>query len=232
MRVKIMDNKTVAERLFELQDTKYRDFNAKLIPTVDHNRIIGIRTPQLKKFAKDFAKENAARDFIKKLPHFYYEENNLHAFLIAQIKDIDLVITELNRFLPFVDNWGTCDSMRPKVLGKYPEKLLISINQWIKDKHPYTVRFGIGMLMAHFLDENFSPEYLWIVAEIQSDEYYVNMMRAWYFATALAKQYKSVIPFFESPKLDKWTHNKSIQKAIESYRITPEQKEYLKSLKI
>ena len=221
----------VQSGLFELRDTEYRDFHSRLMPTVDKEFVIGVRTPDLRKFAKEFAKSEHCGDFLRALPHKYYEENNLHAFLIEQIKDYDLCIEELNGFLPFVDNWATCDMMRPKIFKKHLPQLLDEIYKWMKSDDVYAVRFGIEMLMCFYLDEHFSAEYPKAVAAIRSDEYYVKMMVAWYFATALAKQYDAVIPYLEQNLLDADTHNKTIRKAIESYRITEEQKAYLKALK-
>lgn len=221
----------IKERLFKLQDKKYGEFQVKLIPTVDPKSIIGVRTPELRKLAKEIIKENDYETFLKDLPHKYFEENQLHAFIISEIKDYDKCIEEVNKFLPYVDNWATCDQMSPKVFKKNHDKLLSHIKLWINSKETYTIRFGIGMLMEHFLNEDFKEEYLSLVSNIKSEEYYVNMMRAWFFATALAKQYNKTIRWIENNKLDTWTHNKSIQKAVESYRITPKQKEYLKSLK-
>lgn len=223
--------KYVRGRLFALQDLKYRDFHSRLMPTVDKELVIGVRTPELRKFAKEFAKTDTAEAFLGTLPHKYYEENNLHAFLLCEIKDFALLITRLNKFLSFVDNWATCDMMRPKIFAKSKEKLLPEIERWMQSDEPYTVRFGIEMLMIHFLDDSFDVSFAQRVAEIRSDEYYVKMMQAWYFATALAFQYKAVLPFIESKALDDWTHNKAIQKAVESYRITDKQKEHLKALK-
>ena len=228
----MFDEKALQQKLFSMQDEKYRDFNSSLIPTVDKENVIGIRTPILRKFAAEYAKTDEAAEFIEKLPHKYFDENNLHAFIIEKIKDYDKAVAELDKFLPYVDNWATCDLMRPKVLGKFPEKLIIKAKEWIRDNRTYVKRFGIGMLMTHFLGENFEEEYLLLVSEIRSDEYYVNMMKAWFFATALAKKYDSTIPYIENKRLDTWTHNKTIQKAVESYRITKEQKEYLKTLRI
>ncbi|MBQ9887228.1 MAG: DNA alkylation repair protein [Lachnospiraceae bacterium] len=219
-------------KLFEMQDLKYKDFQAKLMPTVDPDTIIGVRTPQLRKFAREFAKSAEASDFIKQLPHKYYEENNLHGFIIEGMKDYDEVVAALDEFLPYVDNWATCDLMSPKVFKKHLPKLLDKIKQWLSSEHTYTVRFGIEMLMIYYLDEHFDPEYPKLVASVKSEEYYINMMIAWYFATALAKQYDAVLPYLEIRRLDAWTHNKAIQKAVESYRITDEQKTYLKSLKV
>lgn len=222
----------VQKQLFELQDLKYRDFHAKLMPTIDKEKVIGVRTPALRSYAKQFGKTEEAKEFIKVLPHKYYEENNLHGMLLEQIKDYDELIIELEKFLPYIDNWATCDLPSLRIVKKNLEDFLEKINKYIKSDQPYTIRFGISMLMKHYLDDNFKIEYANKVAAVQSEEYYVNMMRAWYFATALAKQYDSIIPFIEEKKLDVWTHNKAIQKSIESYRITPEQKEYLRTLKI
>lgn len=214
--------------LFSLQDKKYRDFNAKLIPTVDKSTVIGVRIPDLRKYAKELHKNGQGADFIKKLPHKYFEENNLHAFLIEKITDFDSVVNELDRFLPYVDNWATCDSMNPKVLAQYPEKTKEQALRWICSEHTYTVRYGIGLLMRYFLDDNFTTDILETVATIRSDEYYVNMMIAWFFATVLAKQYDAAIPYITEYRLDKWCHNKTIRKAIESYRITDDQKCFLR----
>ena len=222
----------IISALFEMRDEKYRDFNSALIPTVDKNTVIGVRTPQLKKYAKELYKSGYREQIFSELPHKYYEMQNLHAFMICEISDFDECITELNRFLPYVDNWATCDLMRPKSFKKNPEGLLAEIQKWLSSDHTYTVRFGIEMLMTFFLDGNFSPEFPESVAQIRSDEYYINMMIAWYFATALAKQWQGTILYIEQKRLDKWTHNKAIQKAVESYRITDEQKQYLKQLKI
>lgn len=222
----------VQKQLFELQDLKYRDFHAKLMPTIDKEKVIGVRTPTLRSYAKQFGKTEEAKEFMKVLPHKYYEENNLHGMLLEQIKDYDELIIELEKFLPYIDNWAMCDLLSLRIVKKNLEDFLEKINKYIKSDQPYTIRFGISMLMKHYLDDNFKIEYANKVAAVQSEEYYVNMMRAWYFATALAKQYDSIIHFIEEKKLDVWTHNKAIQKSIESYRITPEQKEYLRTLKI
>jgi len=225
--------KAVQSQLFELQDLKYWEFHCKLVPTVDPVTVIGVRTPELRKLAKEFAKTPESAGFLEILPHKYYEENNLHGFLIETIKDYNQIITALDKFLPFVNNWATCDLMSPKVFKKSLPELLQKIKEWLKSGHTYTIRFSIKMLMSFFLDEQFKPEYLELVAGVKSEEYYVNMMIAWYFATALAKQYDATLPYIEQHRLDnKWTHNKAIQKAIESYRITDEQKIYLRSLKI
>ena len=224
--------KQIVDLLFEKQDIKYRDFQAPLFPNVEKERMIGVRTPELKKLAKELYGSELANKFIETLPHRYFDENQLHAFLISLIKDYVSCLKEVERFLPYVDNWGTCDQLSPKVFAKHKEELIAPIKKWLKSKHTYTVRFAIGMLMQHYLDESFKEEYMELVSKVSSEEYYINMMIAWYFATALAKQYKTAIKYIEGQKLSPWVQNKTIQKAFESYRITPEQKEYLKSLKI
>ena len=222
----------ITNELFKMQDEKYRDFNSKLIPTVDKDSMIGVRTPELRKYAKQLVKREDVREFLHSVPHKYFDENQLHAFILAEIKDFGVCLEEVKNFLPYIDNWATCDQLSPKVFKKYRKELLTHIKEWINSDKTYTVRFGIGMLMEHFLDEDFDMAYPEMVAEIRSEEYYINMMTAWYFATALAKQYEKVLPFIENKKLDTWTHNKAIQKAVESYRITDEQKTYLKGLKV
>ena len=222
----------IREELFRMQDTGYRDFQMKLIPTAGPETMIGVRTPALRKYAKALVKAGQADEFLKNLPHTYFDENQLHAFILSELKDYDLCIEETDRFLPYVDNWATCDQLSPWIFKKNHARLSEKIPEWISSQETYTIRFGIGMLMQHFLDEDFDPAYPETVAGIRSGEYYVNMMIAWYFATALAKQYDTVLPYLEQRRLDPWTHNKTIQKAVESYRITSEQKEYLKSLKI
>ena len=224
--------RNIEKDLFKLQDKKYREMQIKIIPNIDPNSIIGVRTPELRKYAKDLFKSNNYKSFLENLPHKYFDENQLHAFIIFDLKDYNECIEYTNKFLPYVDNWATCDQMSPKVFKKHKEELLKEIKVWIKSKKPYTIRFGIDKLMQLYLDEDFKEEYLKLVSTIKSNEYYVNMMIAWYFATALAKQYDTTIKYIENNKLDKWTHNKTIQKAIESYRITNEKKEYLRSLKI
>lgn len=206
-------------------EEKYREFSSNLMPTVEKGKVIGIRTPILRKYAKDL---KDYEDFLGDLPHKYFEENNLHAFLIEKEKDFDKCIEKLDHFLPYIDNWATCDSMKPKVLKKEPEKLLKHIKKWIESKDIYAVRYGINLLMSFYLDDNFDEDYLAIVANINSEEYYINMMRAWYFSTALAKRYKETLPYIENNLLDIWTHNKTIQKAIESLRISKEQKQHIK----
>lgn len=230
MRSMIFDE--ISEELFNMQDKNYRDFNSKLIPTVDTETMIGVRTPQLRKYAKQLLKWRDVSMFLNDLPHRYFDENQLHSFIISEIKDFETCIKAVNAFLPYVDNWATCDQLSPGVFKKYHRNLLVYIREWVRSKETYTVRFGIGMLMQHFLDEDFDLEYPEMVARIRSDEYYVNMMIAWYFATALAKRYEAIVPYIENGKLDIWIHNKTIQKAVESYRITDEQKSYLKSFKI
>ena len=221
----------IREDLLRLQDRKYRDFQRSLIPTADPETVIGVRTPALREYAKQLAKSEAVSLFLEELPHPTFEENQLHAFLLSDMKEYDRCMAEVIRFLPYVDNWATCDQMSPKVFKKHRQALLGQIREWLRSKEPYTVRFGIKMLMQHFLDEEFDAAYPELVAEIRSDEYYVNMMIAWYFATALSRQYDLVVPFLEARRLDRWTHNKAIQKALESYRIPPERKAYLRSLK-
>lgn len=223
---------SIRKMLFSLADEKYRVFQCRIIPTVSPETVLGVRTPELRRYAKILIKENDTDNFLNSLPHVYFEENQLHAFIISELKNYDECIGRVNVFLPYIDNWATCDQLSPKVFGKNRIRLYEEIKNWIASEKTYTIRFGIGMLMQHFLDDDFDPEYPEIVSEIHSDEYYVNMMIAWYFATALAKQYETVIPYIEQKRLDKWTHNKTIQKAVESYRISADKKEYLKKLKI
>ena len=227
-----MNRDEITAELFRLQDQKYAAFQAKLIPTVAADRIIGIRTPELRTLAKELYKDEDIGTFLTHLPHQYFDEDQLHAFVISGEKDFDKCVGEVEAFLPFVDNWATCDQLSPKAFKKAPEKLLPHIETWLKSDKVYTVRFAIGMLMQHFLDEKFDPKYPDMVAAVKSEEYYINMMIAWYFATALAKQYDVILPYLEGKKLDPWTHNKAIQKSVESYRITAEQKAYLKTLKV
>lgn len=224
--------KNVQRELFAMQDLKYRDFHAKLMPTVNKDTVIGVRTPELRKFAKEYGKTEEAKIFLQVLPHQYYEENNLHGLLIEQIKDYDQCIEELERFLPYIDNWATCDLLAVRTVKKQLDLFVKEIYRWMESKHTYTIRFGMNMLMRYYLEDEFKLEYPEKVAAVRSEEYYVNMMRAWYFATALAKQYEKILPFLEEQRMDVWTHNKTIQKATESYRITPEQKEYLRTLRI
>ena len=219
------------EKLSSLQDLKYRDMQVRIIPSVKPESIIGVRTPELRKMAKELAQSREIGVFLENLPHKFFEENQLHAFIVSGMKDYRECLGTLNRFLPYVDNCATCDQMSPRVFKKHRLELMESIRGWLGSAETYTIRFGIGMLMEHYLDEDYNPACPEMVADVRSEEYYVNMMIAWYFATALAKQYEAVLPFITEHRLDTWTHNKAIQKAIESFRITPEQKEYLKSLK-
>ena len=226
----------IQKELFARQDLKYKEFQSKLIPTLGADSVVGVRTPDLRAIAKKFASHPDVEIFLTSLPHKYYDENQVHAFILSLIKDYDDCVSHIDTFLPFVDNWATCDQMRPKVFAKeqYRKRLLKDVLRWIKtpvDK-VYTVRFGIETLMSFFLDDGFEPKFLKYVSKIRSEEYYLNMMIAWFFATALAKQYETTLPFMESRVLDVWTHNKTIQKAIESYRITDEQKLYLRTLKL
>jgi 3-methyladenine DNA glycosylase AlkD len=213
-----------------LSDEKYAAFQRKLIPTVAAEQIIGVRTPQLRALAKAMVKSGESEALVRTLPHRYFEENQLHAFILSAEKDFDACIREVDRFLPYVDNWATCDQLSPLCFAKNTKSLLPWVIRWMKSEREYTVRFGIGMLMRHFLDEGFEPEFLDMVAAIRRDEYYIRMMQAWYFATALAKQYSATVPYIVQCRLPQWTHNKTIQKAVESYRISDEQKAYLKTL--
>ena len=218
--------------MFSVQDLKYRDFNSKLIPNIDKDTVIGVKTPILRSYAKEMMKNGESSAFLSELPHKYFEENQIHAFIISELKDYNTVISELERFLPFIDNWATCDQLLPKAFKKNTDKLIDEATEWIKSDRIYTIRFGIGVFMRYFLDDEFSKEYSDLIANIRSDEYYVNMMIAWYFATALAKQYSLTVVYLEEKRLDKWVHNKTIQKARESYRVTDENKAYLKNLRI
>ena len=221
----------IEQTLKQMADPEYKAFHQKLMPTVDTEKVLGVRVPDLRKFAKEINKSDVKDEFLKILPHKYYEEDNLHAFLIEMIKDYDTVIKELNRFLPFVDNWATCDMMSPKIFKKHKKELLEEIEKWLNSGETYTIRYGIKCLMQQYLDDDFDVSHAQSVADVKSDEYYVNMMRAWYFATALSKQYDVVVKFLENRSLDKWTHNKTISKAVESYCVKPENKNYLKTLK-
>ncbi len=194
--------------------------------------MIGVRTPALRALAKELIAREEIGDFLTALPHRYFDENQLHAFLISLVKDYSYTISLVQQFLPHVDNWATCDQMSPKAFRAHRAELLGEIEGWLASDHPYTVRFGVGMLMQHYLDQDFDPRYPALVAALRSEEYYINMMRAWYFATALAKQYSAVLPYLASGQLDVWTHNKTIQKAVESYRLTAEQKAELRAFKI
>jgi 3-methyladenine DNA glycosylase AlkD len=227
-----MTQDEIREQLFRMRDDGYARMQKKIIPTVKEDRVIGVRTPALRSLAKELYGNRETEAFLKSLPHPYFDEDQLHAFVISLEKDFDRCMNRVEAFLPYIDNWATCDQLLPKAFRKEPEKLLPHIHEWIRSDRTYTVRFGVGMLMQHFLGDSFSIEYASMVAGIQSDEYYVNMMRAWYFATALAKQYEAVLPFLKEGRLDDWTHNKAIQKALESYRIAPDRKDYLRTLKV
>ena len=224
-------NDEIRGRLFALQDTGYRAFQLKLIPTLDAQTVIGVRTPALKALAKELSRRGDADGFLGALPHAYFDENQLHAFILCENRDFSACMEQTELFLPFIDNWATCDQLSPKVFRKNKPELLSHIKGWLASDRTYTVRFAVGMLMEHFLDRDFDPLYLSMAAEAPSGEYYVDMMKAWYFATALAKQYEAAVVCMEDRRLDPWTHNKAIQKAAESRRISPERKEYLRSLR-
>lgn len=221
----------IRDRLFALQDPEYRLFQSKLMPTVDPARVIGVRIPDLRKLSRELTGTEQAAAFVRQLPHDYYEENNLHGFLIASLRDYGETVAALESFLPHVDNWATCDLLHPRAFDKRPEALPDQLFRWLQSDRTYTVRFAMGMLMSLYLDEAFRPGYADWVAGVKSEEYYVNMMAAWYFATALAKRWDDVFPYLTDHRLPVWTHNKAIQKAIESRRISPEQKQILRSLK-
>ncbi len=221
----------IQDQLFAQRDETYAAFQRKLIPTISPDTVIGVRTPFLRSLAKQLAKKENIGEFLHTLPHSFFEENQLHAFIIARMRNYEQCMTELESFLPYIDNWATCDQLSPIVLKKHTTELLDNIRRWLDSSHPYTVRFAIGMLMRYYLDDAFEPKYLEWVASIRSEEFYIRMMIAWYFATALAKQYDATIPYLENKELDVWTHRKTIQKAVESFRITDEQKIYLRTLK-
>lgn len=225
----------IQKRLFELEDAEYKKFQARLNPTVDEKTIIGVRVPKLRALAKEiFQNQNEfnVQDFFCSLPHKYFEENFIHSFLIEHIKDFDECIGLFEKFLPYIDNWAVCDTCHPKVFKKHTAEILTRASEWIKSTRTYTLRYGIDSYMTYFLDDEFTPAYLDIIAAIRSDEYYVNMMQAWYFATALAKQWDDAIKIIERKKLSPWVHNKSIQKAKESFRVSQEHKDYLIGLKV
>ncbi len=217
--------------LFNLKDEKYKDFQSKLMPTINKNTVIGVRVPKLRKIAKELLKSGEYLDFLSELPHEYYEENVLHSLILCEIADFEECLHHTEAFLPFVDNWAVCDSLRPKCFKKHKNELLEHIKIYLHSSHPYTVRFGIEMLTVHFLDENFDIDFLKTVSKIKSDNYYVNMMISWYFATALTKQYESTVPYIEEKKLPSFVHMKTIQKACESLCINKERKQHLKTLK-
>lgn len=222
----------IRAELFSCQDLKYRDFHSKLMPDYNKNNIIGVRSPQVKSIARAFSKREDIDEFLFELPHKFYDESNVHGFIICGFFDYDKTVKYLNDFLPYVDNWATCDLLKPKAFPKNKDRLINDIDRWLESDKTYTKRFAMGMLMTHFLDEAFKEEYLEKIYTLRSEDYYVNMMKAWFFATALAKQWESSVKVIENNLLDRWSHNKAIQKAIESYRITDEQKVYLKTLKI
>lgn len=219
------------KRLFSLADSRYAEFQAKLTPSVAADKVIGIRVPVLRKFSMEFEKDPLCGEFMNTLPHEYYDENMLHSILLTRVKDFDKCMAAVEAFLPYIDNWAVCDILNPKVFSKHKRELLLKIKEWIASDKTYTCRFGINMLMTHFLDEDFRKEYLELPAKVRSEEYYVRMMVAWYYATALAKQWDATIPYIEEHRLPEWTHKKTIQKACESFRITDEQKAYLKTLR-
>ena len=226
-----MMKNNVLNLLYTAQDTAYKDFSKRLIPNLSSNVFIGVRTPILKQIARDMVKNNTYQDFIFDLPHKYFEENQLHAFIISQIRDFDIALRETERFLPYIDNWATCDQMSPQIFKKQPDTLFTHVCNWIKSDDVYTVRFGIKTLMQYWLDDNFDKKYADMVADIKSDEYYINMMRAWYFATGAAKHFDVFIPYFRYGRIDDWTRLRAIQKAIESLRVPIKNKEFLKSLR-
>ena len=222
---------TIQEQLFELSDQKYKNFQSRLIPTIDPDTVMGVRMPKIRELVRHLIKDTRHRDFLESLPHDFYDENILHSLIINECQDYDMCLEKVNSFLPYIDNWAVCDSLNPKIFKNHREQLLTEIKQWINSDHPYTCRFGIKMLMTHFLDEDFDEKYLDWVAKIRSDEYYVDMMIAWFFATALTKQWVAAVPFIENKKLDHWTHNKAIQKARESRMVPQEKKDYLNKIK-
>lgn len=222
----------IYHKLNEMRDEKYRDFTSKLIPNISKECIIGVRLPQIRVLSRELIKSGEYVDFIKALPHRYFEEYHLHSFIISSIKDFDTCVYEIDKLLPYIDNWSVCDSLRPKCFAENKEKALVFINKWINSEETYPKRFAIEMLMIYFLDDDFKAEYPELVSKANGDDYYFKMMVAWYFATALAKQYETVLPYFENRIInDKWTHNKAIQKACESYRVCDANKAFLKKLK-
>lgn len=226
------ETECIRARLFALQDEGYRAFHSRLMPTVPLETVIGVRVPALRRLAKQLAGTPQAEAFLQELPHTYYEENNLHAFLLESIRDYDAALAATEKFLSYIDNWATCDSFCPKVFAKHKEELLPVLRRWMASDHPYTVRYGMEMLMRYYLDEDFRPEHLAWAAAVHSGEYYINMMRAWYFATALAKQPEAALPWLTERRLDVWTHNKTLQKAVESSRIPAETKAFLRTLRV
>ncbi|MBQ9745343.1 MAG: DNA alkylation repair protein, partial [Clostridia bacterium] len=229
---KMAEKTNIQVRLFAVSERAYADFQGALLPTVPREKVIGVRTPLLRKYAAEIYGTGEAEAFLTALPHEYFEENNLHAFLLEKIKDFDECVCELEKFLPYVDNWATCDGMSPKVFARERERLLPKIREWLASGHTYTVRFAMLMLMKHFTGERFRAEYADAVANVQSEEYYIKMMQAWYFATALATNYEAVLPYLTEKRLAPWVHNKTVQKAVESRRIRRAQKEFLRTLRV
>lgn len=226
-----MISEDIKSFLFDNQDLDYREFISKINPQLNLSGIVGVRTPILRKYTKDLQKRQDLEMFLEDLPHEYYEENQIHSFILSSVKDFDKLVEYLDIFLPYMDNWATCDSLSPKIFAKNLDALIPHIEAWIASKDTYTVRFAILCLMNFYLDKSFKRDYIDMVCQVQSDQYYINMMRAWYFATALAKQYDVAVEYMENERLDKWTHNKAIQKAIESFRVNEDHKVYLKSLR-
>ena len=220
----------ILRRLFDVQDLKYRDFTASLIPNVDRERFIGVRLPELRALAKELRQEGDADEYLTALPHRYVEEDELHSILLSEVRDLDRLLSGLEAFLPHVDNWAVCDALRPKAFKKHPTELPARVDKWLASDYPYTVRFGVAVLMTYYLDDRFDRAGMEKVAALRSEEYYVNMMIAWYFATALAKQYDAAIVFLEENRLERWCHNKAIRKALESFRVTDAHKAYLRTL--
>ncbi len=227
-----MDKRELKNLLVNLSDEKFKKFNSSLIPNIDPESVIGVKTPHLRKIAKELYKSGEYTDFLRYIPHKYFEENQIQAFVIAEIRDFDTCLKEIERFLPFIDNWATCDQLSPKIFSKHKKELIEYIRIWINSDHTYTIRFAVNMLMRHYLDSDYDPAYSDMVAEICHTDYYVNMVRAWYFATGLVKQKEHILPYIENNVLDIWTHNKTIRKAIESFRVNAETKDYLRLLKI
>jgi 3-methyladenine DNA glycosylase AlkD len=222
----------IRDELFRMRDETYRVFQARLIPTMNPEAMIGVRTPALRSLARQIYRAGDYAAFLNDLPHRYFDENQLHAFLLSEMRDFWECIDGVCRFLPFVDNWATCDQLSPKVFKRHRPELLAYVRQWLNSGETYAVRFATGMLMAHYLDEDFDGEYLRMVSQVPTEAYYVSMMVAWYFATALAKQYDAALPYIQERRLDPWTHNKAIQKSLESYRISDDRKAYLRGLKV
>lgn len=223
----------IQKRLCAMQDKEYRSFQSRLMPTVNPDKIIGVRVPQIRELARNVMKNEPelVATFLQELPHHYYEEDNLHVLLVNRTKDFTTCLMQVEAFLPHLDNWATCDSFRPQSFTRHRQQVLAKARDWMTSAHCYTVRFGIGCMMSYFLDKDFSPEQLELVGGIPSEEYYVRMMQAWYFATALAKQYRPTLTYLSKNNLEVWTHNKAIQKALESHRITTEQKTLLRKMK-